>query len=974
MRRWLLLAACATAAWSPAAEGQDSKSAEGLAFFETRIRPVLVEHCYECHSAGGKLQGGLVLDTRAGIRRGGDSGPAVVPSAAADSLLLEALRYESFEMPPTGRLPDEVIADFEKWIRIGAPDPRDGDSVPASKQTSVEAMLEAGRAYWSFQPVQDPAPPDVQDTDWCRNGLDRFVLARMEAAGLKPGSDAEKDTLLRRLSFDLTGLPPTPEELAAFLADDEAGAYERIVDRLLESPRFGERWGRHWLDVVRFSESSGGGRTRIFPEAWRYRDYVIESFQQDKPFDRFITEQIAGDLLPDDSVEAGRANLVATSFLAIGPTNYELQDKELLTMEVVDEQIDTIGKVFLGMTIGCARCHDHKFDPIPTRDYYALAGIFRSTKSLNHANVSDPVMRMLPVEPEQQRALEEHAQRVAPLKQRIAELEKQLKPAAPAVAGRKSVPLKDVVGAERGMVLDDSDPRVRRTGDWTASSSIAGFVGAGYLHSRDPEARLEYPLEVADGAILEARLSWTPASNRASAVVVTVHHADGETARTLDMQSVPPIDGTFASLGRFRFEGEARVSIACVDVDGVVIADAVQFLEVAELKAGSASGAVPSLVGAAAGTGTNAAGSGGPDAEEKKRLEAELAGLRKELKREAADGPPPVPVVMSVEEESTTGDCRICIRGNVHNEGDVVPRGFLSVMTRGRAAEIPDGESGRRQLAAWIASRENTLTARVYVNRVWYWLFGEGLVRTTSNFGTAGERPSHPELLDWLAVRFTEDGWSTRRLIRMIVLSRTYRQSSVPSTAAEETDPHNRWLSHMRRRRLDAESLRDAMLAISGQLDLTPGGSTIRPGASTEFGYVFNDVGLDGRRRSVYVPVFRNSLLDVFEVFDFADPNLPMGRRNVSTLPTQSLYLMNSPWVRQQAHATAERLTMNEALSDTERIELAHVLCFSRYPTPAERELAERYLAAADSPAARGERWTQFVQALFGSLDFRYVR
>lgn len=934
----------------------------GIEFFESRIRPVLVEHCYECHAAGKKRQGGLLLDTRVGIRRGGDSGETVVPGKPEGSLLLDALRYESFEMPPKGRLPKNVIADFEKWIRIGAPDPRDGGAVESEQ--SIEDMLEQGRQFWSFQPIMRPEVPDVSDAAWPLNPIDHFVLARLSLSELTPVASAGKSELLRRIYFDLIGLPPTTEQLEAFLHDDDPRAFERVVDELLESPHFGERWGRHWLDVVRFAESSGGGRTRVFDAAWRYRDYVIDSFNSGKSFDRFIREQLAGDLLEADSLEERSANLTATSLLSIGPINYELQDKNLLDMEVVDEQLDVVNKAFLGMTISCARCHDHKFDPIPARDYYALAGIFTSTRTLNHANVSNPVMRDLPVDKETQQQLDAYAAKIDPLKKQISGLEARIKKldGTGATGKRSRVEISELAGT----VIDETQAEF--VGNWTVSTSINGFVGNGYHHSSEPAAEALFEFKVSQPGKYEVRLSYTASSNRASNVSVFLWHPDGELPTTVNMQKVPPIDGHFVSLGTLELTDTLRVKLQCRGANGVVIADSVQLLPAAvDGMAASSFAATPAK----------------PDAnpEEAAAREQELAGLTvqlaalgQKLKQLQKESPPTVPAVMSVREGDSPGNCRLCVRGNVHNRGPEIPRGFLSVMTDGQPAVIPEGASGRRELADWIASEDNTLTARVAANRVWYWLMGHGIVRSTDNFGTTGELPSHPDLLDWLAAEFVEHDWSVRHLIRRIVLSRTYQLASHSDSVAVRLDPENRLLAYAHRRRLDAECIRDAILSVSGQLDLAPGGSTIRPGTKSEFGYEFNDATIDGRRRSVYVPVFRNTLLDLFEVFDFADPNLPLGHRAVSTLPTQGLYFLNSPWVYQQAGFAAERLLQQDELTETERIEVAHLRFLGRPPTPTERTLAEELLSEAGDDAARSKAWTLICQSLYASLDFRYLR
>jgi hypothetical protein len=745
----------------------------GVEFFERKIRPVLVRECYACHSKGAKvLKGGLRVDTWEGLAKGGDSGPAIVGGNPDESLLLDALRHEGIEMPPKGKLPDSVIGDFERWVKMGAPDPRHGGPAPAPAPALGGINVEAGRKFWAYQPPRRREPPAVRDTAWPATDIDRFLLAALEARNVRPTHDADRATLARRLSFDLIGLPPLPEDVDALIDDLSPVAYETLVDRLLASPHFGERWGRHWLDVARFAESLTL-RGFILPPAWRYRDYVIEAFNDDMPFDHFVREQVAGDLLPARSIEERRRQQVAASFLVLGNTNLEDQDKNQLVMDVVDEQLDTIGKAFLAQTLGCARCHDHKFDPIPTRDYYAMAGILRGVKTLEHANVSMWLEQALAVLPEKEAELQVH---------------------------------------EKGI------------------------------------------------ARLEARLK-------------AEHGAKGP--------------------------------------------------HVAELSA--------------------------------------------ELERTKARGPKRE-TTLAVEELAAIEETRVNIRGSVHNLGESVRRGFLQVATVGESAAMPTTESGRRELADWLASAKNPLTARVFVNRIWQWLFGDGIVRTPDNFGTTGESPSHSELLDYLAIRFVDDGWSIKRLVRRIVLSRAYRLSTADEPRSLAADPENRLLWRANRQRLDAECLRDAMLAIGGELGQEMRGPTFPAGLASDFGYVAND-----RRRSVHLPVFRNALPEILEVFDFADPSVVTGRRNVSTVAPQALLLLNHPFVIEQSRAAARRLLADPDLDDPARLTRIYRLALGRPPTERERTIGLEFLASgAPRPANGDETWAMLVQSLFGSVDFRY--
>jgi hypothetical protein len=982
MRQALVVFAL-TAAALPSLRAADAQR-QGIEFFERKIRPVLVKHCYDCHSAGAKkLQAGLLLDTREGIRRGGDSGPAVLPGKPEDSSILSALRGESVEMPPTGKLPDEVIADFEKWIKMGAPDPREGQAGPAKYQID----LEQGRKFWAFQPPRKHEPPAVKGAAWPRGDIDRFILSRLEAAKLSPAPDADRRTLVRRVYFDLIGLPPTPGEIEAFVRDKSADAFARLVDRLLASSHFGERWGRHWLDVARYSDSTGGGRTKIYGNAWRYRDYVIDSLNRDKPYDQFVAEQVAGDLLPSQTLAERQQRMIALAFLVLGPHNYETQDKELLRMDVVDEQIDTLGRAFLGMTLGCARCHDHKFDPIPTADYYALVGIFRSTKTLTPGNVSGYVERPLPLPAEQEAAWKAHDQLVQRQQSLVAQAKAELAALGGAVVAaptaKQGAAKQRIVKPEElpGIVIDDV--KARLVGQWTSSKFTAGYVGDGYIHdgnAQDGQKSATYMPDLPRPGEYEVRVSYTTGTNRATNVPVEIRHAEGETTVRINEQKPPPIEGRWVSVGRFKFDKGAAgaVVISNLDTDGHVIADAVQFLP---------QDGQPALAAASKSkTGSSPPARSAADARAIAAAQDKVKVLEGQLKELERTGPAPPPLVLAVTDEAETGDYSVCIRGNPRQFGAKVPRGFLSVASTGPPPVVNRGQSGRLELARWLASRDNPLTARVMVNRVWHYLLGAGLVRTPDNFGHMGERPTHPELLDRLAIEFVDDGWSIKRLIRSIVLSRTYQMSSElrmrstePDASRAERnsstlrdshaalDPDNRLLSHANRRRLDAETIRDAVLAFSGQLDPAAGGDTVRPGTATEIGYEFNDV-----RRSVYVPVFRNRLCDILEVFDFPDPNAVSGSRVTSTLPTQALFLMNSPFIRQQARHAAERLLADKRRDDPDRIELAFRCALGRPPHEREAKLAWQ-LVQSGGPSQRLAVWTSFCQSLMSCVDFRYL-
>ena len=915
-----------------------SPSPQQIEFFEKKIRPVLTEHCYACHSADAeknkKLKGSLFLDTREGLLKGGDSGPAIVPGKAAESLLVTTLHHAAGEvqMPPKGKLPDAVIADFEKWVNTGAPDPRIAAGGPKKQ---VGMSIEAGRNFWSYRPVTAPAVPAVKNATWAASDIDRFILARLEAKNLTPAADADRATLCRRVHYDLTGLPPTPEDVDAFVRDTDSAAYEKLVDRLLTSPRFGERWGRHWLDVARYAESVTL-RGLIFKEAWRYRDYVIDSFNTDVPFDRFVREQVAGDLLPADTPAARRRQLIATTFLALGNTNLEEQDKKQLRMDVVDEQLDVVTKGFLGQTVTCARCHDHKFDPIPTKDYYALAGILRNAKAMEHANVSAWVEVPLPVEPAAESELKTHEAAVASLKGRIAAAKSKNAPKATGGI----VALTDVPG----IVIDDV--HAKKVGDWTHSTHSNSYIGTGYVHDGNAgkgEKTITFQPEIPASGRYEVRLAYSPGTSRADNVPVHILSADGDSTVTVDMKKNPSVEGRYVSLGEFRFSknGQGYVMISNEETRGHVTADAVVFLPAdGEMAKASGTPVAP------------------PAADSVKALEAELKRLQ--------ESGPARPKAMSVVEEKVIEDAKVHVRGSVHNLGEKASRGFLTVAAVGPVPTIPKGQSGRKELAEWIAADANPLTARVMANRTWHWLFGSGLVRTTDNFGTTGELPSDPALLDHLATTFVQDGWSIKKLVRRIVLSRTYRQSSAGDPVTVTADPENRLFGRANRRRLEAEAIRDTMLTVSGQLDPTPGGPTFPLTLAADYTYKANS-----NRRSVYLPVFRNALPEALEVFDFADSSTVTGRRNTSTVAPQSLFMMNHPFVLEQSQQAAARLLAEKLPDDATRVTRAYRLALGRPPTDGEKAVARRFLGGRSGDPK--EAWAAVFHALFASADFRYV-
>jgi len=936
----------------------EARATEDIAFFESKVRPLLITHCYECHSADEESKGGLVLDSREGWMVGGDSGPAIVPGDPAESLLIRSIRYEDphLEMPPKTRLPGEVIEVLTKWVAMGAPDPRDGNVVRESAGMTVEE----GRAFWSYRPPVDVAPPAVKETSWPSGEIDRFLLARMESAGLEPAPRATPEAILRRLHLDLAGLPPTPEEIAAFLNDPSEAVWRREVERLLASPRFGERWARHWLDVARYGESYTL-RGLIMREAWRYRDYVIEAFNRDLPYDQFVREQIAGDLMERDGVPLAdrQRRLVATGFLAFGNHNLEEQDKRQLDLDIVDEQLDTLGKAFMGQALGCARCHDHKFDPVPARDYHAMAGILASTVSLSHSNVSNWLDLPLPLDSDEEKALSDHETRLAALEVDLKAAEKEREAAVAADPSRASDSRPEIAAPDDfpGLVVDETE--AEKVGEWKHSVHTRSYIGEGYLHDENAGKGLKtlsFVARVPKRGRYEVRIAWAPGAGRAESVPIMISSADGDFPLRLDQSVVPPIEGRFASLGEYTFEpnGANFVLISNEGTSGYVVADAVQFLPLAEVEKVAELPVGPL-----------------DDKAVQRRREAvaEVARIKKEIAALKEIGPVR-PKHLGVRESEKPTDLPVLARGLVHQPtGDPVPRGFLQVSFPADTAPpaIREGQSGRLELAAWVGSTENPLTARVFVNRVWHWMFGRGLVRTTDNFGTTGEAPSHPELLDHLTLRFIEEGWSVKWLVREIALTSAYRLSAPADDSPWFTaDPENRLFARAPRRRLDAEVLRDSILHVSGRLDPSMGGPTIRPAASNDYHYA-----QDSARRSIYLPVLRNSLPEILETFNTADPSRTTGNRDLGTVAPQALFLMNNDFILEQS-AIAARRVVEEGTGEEAAFARATLRVLGRAPLPAEQALFSSLLTATPE-GEKAEAWSTILQGLFASLDFRYL-
>ena len=930
--------------------GQQSVLAsEELEYFEKKIRPLLFESCTQCHGAENQ-QGGLRLDTKSGWEAGGLSGPVIIPGDAKASILFKAIQSK---MHPTLELSKDSITDLEIWIQSGALDPR---SYSVNRQTLPN--YERGKNHWSFQPIRNPDVPKVKNDSWSKGAIDRFILASQKKEGLNPVSDAKKFELVRRLYFTMIGLPPTPDQVDTFVADTRENAFELLVNDLLASNHFGERWGRHWLDIARFAESSGGGRTLLFKDAWRYRDYVIQAFNEDMPYDQMVREQLAGDLLPYDAPSQRSRQLTATAFLALGPTNYELQDKQLLRYDVIDEQIDTVGKAFIGMTLGCARCHDHKFDPVPTSDYYALAGIFKSTRTLY--NYTDNVARWIDtpllLEGAEAEELSKIEVKAAELQPRLNFKKSELKVLTQKNAKPPQPGLPKSTNLIPGLVLDDSS--AKQQGEWLFSQFSQNYLGEGYYHDDNKlkgEKTLTFETTIPLSGRYAVRLAYSESNKRSTRTPITIGHAEGETTVLLDQRQAPNEYGRFYSLGVFEFE-KNQTSFVCVSnegTDGHVIADAVQwFLIDDEIVIES-----PERIALVAEL-----------RKEIKALDKELKPLTQKLKAR--------PLAMTVKEDPEPTDSAIRIRGVEKNKGKIVPRGFLQVASLGEGPNIPGNSSGRMELAEWIISPDNPLSSRVMANRIWSWLFGTGIVRSVDNLGTTGELPSHAELLDYLAIRLQENDWSIKATIKEILLSRTWQLSSNVNEDAKQEDPNNRLLTSYPLRRLDAEQLRDAILAVNGNLDLKMFGPNIAGAGEinanntaaqmVEYNYLFEDT-----RRSVYTPAFRVKRHELFELFDFGNVNFSIGQRNTSTVALQALYMLNNPFVLEQSRLAAESL-LKGVKNPNDRVDVAFRKTLGRPPTDQEWKLISEFLKDGLSTESVTE-WASVFQSLFGSFDFRYL-
>jgi hypothetical protein len=1093
-------------------------------YFESNIRPVLVQQCITCHR-GERPQGGLNLDHRAGWQAGGKSGPAVVSGDPGKSLLVRVLRQEQGvpAMPLGGqKLSPEAIAAFEEWIRSGAFDPRDKPNAAPAVSKSWQETFNERRQWWSLQPVSRPAVPAVKNAQWSRHPVDRFILARIEAAGLSPAPRADRGTLIRRLSFVLTGLPPTPEDVDAFVADRDPGAYEKLVSRLLASAHFGERWARHWMDVVRYSDTYGYESDIPAKGAWRYRDYLIRAFNEDVPFDQFVREQIAGDLLPKPRIDP--ASQINESL--IGPMFYQMGEKREgdslqfngIHQEMVNNKIDAFSKAFQAMTVGCARCHDHKLDAVAQRDYYAMAGVFMSSRWV--ANTLDT--------PERNRAT---LQQLAALKPKIreavaawwltstADIPKRLEALKPEkeepkqekvtseneVRKNKTIGMEDPayiwfelkVAQAEGASIRDAWRRLAASyaaarkerlesnaRDYTTVAEFSFGLPAGWsidgvgLHdgavrSGDFAVSLEGSSVI--HMLMPAGLFTNSLSPRLNGVVRTpfFSYLDG---KKFSVQAAGGDMSTVSQIVDNAFMTERQVYLKTIQPQWTRIfpvggqsgdmpkseeekAEMRTWSEVAT-KASNPNfppriGLLPKGARAQERDPRSWFGvtrvvehrNDKPPADELGRFESlfanndpmdlpaaavsfqrwadtaieawqrdqttddhvwiinwlieknllpnkieesgdtvrSLVSTYRTIEKKIADPQ----TVNGMADVDPGRDYRLNIRGVYEDLGERVPRGYVEVLARDSGGQVPTN-SGRLEIAKSVASPDNPLTARVFVNRVWYWIFGTGIVQTTDDFGHLGEKPSQPELLDHLATEFMARGWSIKKLVQSLVLSETFRQSGESSAKAQEADPLNRLLSHYPLRRLEAESIRDSLLAVSTRLDRQLYGDTIEPVRVKEDATKRLFSGqLDGNgRRSIYIRMSIMEPPQFLATFNQPAPKVPMGRRDKTNSPAQALALLNDPFVSGQAEFWAKSLIGQSHASPQDRITAMFRRAFSRNPDKVElarwNKVVHDLAALSDrssthSMPASGimkslDVWKQVAHTMFNAKEFIYVR
>ena len=910
--------------------------ATSIDFFEAKVRPLLIAHCYECHSdAAAKaenLQGRLRLDNRTGVQQGGESGAVVVPGMPDESMLIKSVRYadKALQMPPAGPLSAEQVAILEKWVAMGAPDPRDGDASIATMKSGID--FDEARKLWAFQtPVKHALPP-VVNTTWPKQPLDHFILAELEQRSLQPVRTAPRQELVRRATFDLIGLPPTPEECQAFEQDTEPGAWERVVQRLLNSPHYGERWGRYWLDVARYADDQGNSFLTPTPAAYLYRDWVVKSLNDDMPYDEFVRLQIAGDEMPGPAADYV-TRLAGLGFQALGPQFRKGAAGEAKAKaDELEDRVDTLSRGILGLTVSCARCHDHKFDPIPTRDYYSLASAY---------NGADWPNRMLAA-PE---VVDAHNQWRGQVDQQTAGLKKWREDQAKSV-GRKALEQADRYASAACRIL------LQRKRQQTVDESALAQKEGLQIHFLNrwlkaiEESNGEPLFDKLRGAVTKAAEAQAAIDdnlfNQQTEEIKNVVQVALEALRASEQpakdpaQPAPGVSPENEKLLTVLWkEAKAPFFAAENEIDGLLT-----------------------------------------DAEKQ-----QLTDLQNQLAKLTSNPAPSGPMMPSINGGGQA--MQVFVRGNPEKLGEHAPPGFLQILSDPEQQRDVKSFS-RLELANNLVSPENPLTARVFVNRVWHYHFGRGIVPTLSNFGKLGGPPTHPALLDTLATQFIESGWSIKSLHREIMLSATYQLSSEQHAGNLQVDPSNEYLWRMTPRRLDIEAWRDALLSVSGAIDPLIGGPSVdqtTPGVKEVEGFNFfsrlNGFEADnpaGRRRTLYTVVSRYAPNTTMTLFDFPEPNVTSDQRNVTTVPQQQLFVLNGPFMLEMSREFAKRLE-SAASTDPERIRLGWQLAYSRLPTDEEVSVAVDFLQSPVDVASTEQlnRWQQLAHAILASNEFMFL-
>ena len=1097
----------------------DEPTAAQIEFFEKRVRPVLAEHCFDCHAADAQ-ESELRLDSLAALLQGGTRGPAVVPGNPAESLLIRAIGHgETLQMPPKKKLPSAQIADIASWVKQGAPwpneKPPEGTTQPTAGAVGRMTFSQKQKDHWAFQPLAQPPLPGRIDNSWPQSPIDSFIFAKLADAGLAPAPPADRRTLLRRATFDLTGLPPTPAELDAFVVDQSPDAFARVVDRLLASPRYGEKFGRHWLDLARYGDSNGLDENLAFANAYRYRDYVIAAFNKDKPYDQFVQEQIAGDLLSHRTLEEELEGIVATGFLSLGAKMLAEDDPVKMQMDIIDEQIDTLGKAFLGLTLGCARCHDHKYDPVDSHDYYALAGIFKSTKTMeNHKVVAVWQERLLAdratiarreeIQKQIEAKRHEATTLAATATEEILQAERKRAGeylwAAHLRQQRKkllaeAMPLGNEPAAELALI---DKLQIREAEDYDRGNVIKDTtnwgVGIGVLVNRGELPNFaEYDFTISTAGLYQLELRYAAAAARpckiflnnklvlsdAAGQVTGSWHPDGQkwfveglvdlpagkvTIRLEQPQFFPHLDKLLIApatgspiapdstpiagdLNQPLLEQWAQALKKSRGDAASIFAPWHAYLAGSTDDAASGSTLAPrldlesvqsprelaerygklfaaadeawrSLKGSSAGKEAEKLddpalemlrqvlyGESGPFAPQKDietTFAADVQDKLMKLRDEATaieKSLPPIPAAMAVS-DAAAENVRIHLRGSHLTLGEEVERGFLRIAAGENQQPIGADRSGRLELALWLTREDHPLLSRVMANRLWQWHFGDGLVRSSDNFGLLGEMPTHPQLLDWLARRFVGDGWAMKTMHRRMMRSATYQQASriageqgeSPTTplsssalaANQDADPANHLLSHFPRRRLMVEEIRDTILFVSDQLDSKMGGSHL-PTANRQ--YVTSTANVNPaiyniRCRSVYVPVVRSALYEVFQAFDFADPSVLVARRDATTVAPQALFMLNSQLMADASGELAAELLARRDLDYGGRVRELYERCYGRPAREADvnraMEFLERYVAATAKQSIAADRvrhkaWQALCRSVMAANEFVYV-